>query len=334
MAFAVAVTDDGVRVWERAGDGVTVHEDRRYTPSLYVAGTDERLETLRGRLAADPKVADTDWAERFTSLRADSRERLLRVAVERPTEVRTLAREVRNSHESGPPGTLRLFNVDLEPTARYCLSTGTDPVPGATLRTLSLSLPPRALAEGDLSALRCAGERLGATDSAVLDALTDRLAARKPDVLVLSSADLVPLVCDRAADLGVPFSLGREPGYRRLAGSSTYHSYGRVGHSPARYAVPGRAIVDRSNSFLYEEAGVDGLVDLVERSRLPLQALARSSIGSVFTAIQIREALARDVVVPWRAWEPEAFKPARTLHDADRGGFIFEPDVGLHEDVV
>ncbi|MFB6152752.1 MAG: type B DNA-directed DNA polymerase, partial [Halodesulfurarchaeum sp.] len=59
-----------------------------------------------------------------------------------------------------------------------------------------------------------------------------------------------------------------------------------------------------------------------------------ASIGNVLTAMQIHEAMARDVLVPWRSWRHERFKSMRTLHDADRGGYTFAPDVGLHEDVA
>jgi len=57
-----------------------------------------------------------------------------------------------------------------------------------------------------------------------------------------------------ATDAGVEdFSLSRWPDvdYQQLASRSTYSSYGRVGHSPARYNVPGRAIIDESNTFFY-----------------------------------------------------------------------------------
>jgi DNA polymerase I len=127
--------------------------------------------------------------------------------------------------------------------------------------------------------------------------------------------------------------LGRRPGFQQLAGASTYTSYGRVGHSAARYNVPGRAIIDRSNTFLYSKANLQGCIDLVSRSWKPLQELGWASIGNVLTAIQIREALSRDVLVPWNAWRPEFFKSMRTLHEADRGGFTFAPEVGLHDDV-
>ncbi len=113
----------------------------------------------------------------------------------------------------------------------------------------------------------------------------------------------------------------------------TYESYGQIGHSPARYNVPGRVIIDTSNAFFLKEANLDGLLDLVDRSRKPLQEAGWASIGNILTAIQIREALSRDVLVPWRAWRPEFFKTAATLEEADRGGYTFAPDVGVHEEV-
>jgi len=131
------------------------------------------------------------------------------------------------------------------------------------------------------------------------------------------------------------FSLSRWPDvdYQQLASRSTYSSYGRVGHSPARYNVPGRAIIDESNTFFYGETNLNGVLDLVSRSKKPVQELAWASIGNVLTAIQICEAHDRRVLVPWNSWRHEFYKPMGTLHDADRGGFIFAPEVGLHENV-
>jgi DNA polymerase I len=39
------------------------------------------------------------------------------------------------------------------------------------------------------------------------------------------------------------------------------------------------------------------------------------------------------VLVAWNAWRSELFKSARTLREADRGGFTFAPEVGIHEAV-
>ncbi|MFB6196733.1 MAG: type B DNA-directed DNA polymerase [Halobacteriaceae archaeon] len=170
----------------------------------------------------------------------------------------------------------------------------------------------------------------------MLTSVQATLDARDPDVLICSTADIIPTLHDMATSVPMDeFSMSRWPGvrYQKLAARSTYSSYGRVGHSPARYSVPGRAIIDESNTFFYEEANLAGVLDLVSRSRKPVQELAWASIGNVLTAIQICEAHDRGVLVPWSSWRHEFFKPARTLHAADRGGFIFAPRVGLHEDV-
>jgi len=131
------------------------------------------------------------------------------------------------------------------------------------------------------------------------------------------------------------FSLSRlaDIDYQQLASRWTYSSYGRVGHSPARYNVPGRTIIDESNTFFYGGTNLDGVLDLVSRSKKPIQELAWASIGNVLTAIQICEAHDRGVLVPWNSWRHEFYKPMGSLHDADRGGFIFAPEVGVHEDV-
>jgi DNA polymerase I len=202
-----------------------------------------------------------------------------------------------------------------------------DPAPGSDAD--HSTAPPAEL----VARLTCDGERLADGPDAALRALADRLAAVDPDVLVVDTARLVPLICTVAADRGHSMQLGRRPGYRRRAGASTYTSYGRVGHSPARYAVPGRAVVDRSNTFLFDETNLAGCLDLVGRAAKPLQELSWASIGTVLTAIQVRVAHDRGVLVPWRAWRPERPKPAGTLDDADRGGVTLAPAVGVHEDV-
>ncbi len=338
MVFKVDFADDGGAVeWRRTADGAAATPIDDYAPAVYVAGEEPHLADLRATLEADPKVLATDYEAWYTSLHADERERVLRADVERIGEIRALAREVRGVHERGtyPPGTFRLFDVDLSPQFRYCVETGTCPTPDRPLSTLSVRIGEKALADGDLTALRVGGERVAGPEEGVVHALRERLDRADPDVLVLSDAGLVPLLDERAADRGLDdFALGRRPGYRTLAGANTFENHGRVAHSPARYDVPGRVIVDESNSFLWGKTNLRGLLDLVEHSWQPLQETAWASIGSVLTAIEVREALARDVLVPWNKWEPEAWKGLDTLHAADRGGFVFAPDVGLHEDVV
>ncbi len=333
MPLLTCEFDDGaVREWHATADGTETRWTRGYTPALFVEGPRRALERLRVDLRPDPKVTATGDESWYTSLGARERSAVLRVDCERPTEVRTLAREISHRHQ---PGTVRLYNVDLAPQFRFCVETGTSPVPARDLDVLELTVPETALRDDDVTALTADGDRLGTTPAETIRVLGEVLSRRDPDVLCCSTARVVPFLHDRAEALGfADFRLGRADGYEQLAGANTYESYGQVGHSPARYRVPGRATVDRSNSFLLDESGIPGLLDLVERSWRPLQETAWGSIGTVLTAIQVRHALDRGVLVPWNKWEPEGFKRVETLHAADRGGFTFAPDVGRHENVV
>ena len=326
----VAATD------ERPGATATLDTD--YRPAVYVAARDDRtryLDWLADELAPDPKVAGTERVRRYRDLRADDPSPMLRVALDRVGEVRQIAREIRaREHETHAPGTLSLYDVDLDPGFRYCLDTGRSPVPARSLRRLSLSLPDPALADGDLSALRVDGDPAGGTERQARRRVERALADRDPDVLVVSSGDLVPLLADAGVDLGRDSPVYDDrPAYRKLAGASTYESYGRVGHSPARYEVPGRAIVDRSSSFLLDESGMAGLSYFVDRAGKPLQELARDSIGGVLTAIEVREARKRGVPAPWQKRQTEGWKSVDELHAADRGGFTFQPEPGVHANV-
>ncbi len=338
MSLLTCEFDDGtVREWHATSDGVEQRVNPDYTPTLFVGGPTDVLETLDDALQRDPKVSGTGFETWFTGLGDRTRSCVLGVDCERVVELRTLAREVRALHEPEftHSGILRLYNVDLAPQFRYCVETDTPPLPERDLDVFDLSMPETALRDDDLTVLTANGEPLGETPTAVLETLQHRLTTQNPDVLCCSTARIIPACHERAGDIGFDeFRLGRAGGYEQLAGANTYESYGQIGHSPARYRVPGRAVVDKSNSFLLDESGIPGLLDLVERSWRPLQETAWGSIGTILTAIQIRHALERDVLVPWNKWEPEAFKRVDTLHAGDRGGFTFAPDVGCHEDVV
>ncbi|MFB6114320.1 MAG: type B DNA-directed DNA polymerase [Halodesulfurarchaeum sp.] len=343
--FKVDYTEEGVRTWERDEAGVTTRLDPDYRPTIYVAADDwGTLAEHRPDVEAHPTVAATArefWRRGF---RHDP-EPMLRVDVTDVDSVTSVASAVSNFAR---PGDLRLFNVDFTREFRYCLETGCSPDPEEPLRTLELAAPETEFAtdEPGLAEVTIRDPATGAGEESpseqtvagdpvsVFETVLDRIHNRDPDVLVLSTAEIVPALfaVAEATDLG-SVELGREPGYRRLAGESTYESYGRVGHSPARYTVPGRAIVDRSNTFFYHQTNLAGCLDLVARSGKPLQELAWSSIGNVLTAMQINEAMDRDVLVPWRSFRHERFKSMATLQAADRGGLTLSPDVGMHETV-
>jgi DNA polymerase elongation subunit (family B) len=62
--------------------------------------------------------------------------------------------------------------------------------------------------------------------------------------------------------------------------------------------------------------------------------MLRLTPGTAITAMQVNEAHRQGYVILWKKNLPEAFKTAEELIHCDRGGFILEPQVGLHEGIV
>jgi DNA polymerase I len=339
MPFTIDFLDDGrIIEWDATGDGAVATEHEDYTPRFYVAARDPDadidLTALQSIYDQHPDVVATEMVRRRPGFRRDE-EPVLAVDVAHIDRVTPLARQARQLSDY-PIGDLACFNVDFSREFRYCLENDTDPTPASELSTLRLSVPVTETSNDDYGELSVAGDTVTGSPTDLLTAVQVALEAHDPDVLVCSTSEIVPTLYEMAASAGVDdFSLSRLPDvdYQQLASRSTYSSYGRVGHSPARYNVPGRTIIDESNTFFYGETNLDGVLDLVSRSKKPVQELAWASIGNVLTAIQICEAHNRGVLVPWNSWRHEFYKPMGTLHDADRGGFIFAPEVGVHEDV-
>jgi DNA polymerase I len=361
VAFVTDFLNDGrVRAWTLSVNGGATATTREYAPRFYVGvrgrrDGDGRLRDdaadrgtfldLRAHYEAHPDVLGTAFVHKHTYFGRPP-ERLLAVDATHVDRVRSLARQ---AHEVEPTGDFACYDVDLSPGFRYHLDAlgdaggrvaapatapaPTAPTPDRDPKTLSVAVPDDERGSDAYGALDMDGERVAGDPPAVAAAVRARVAAVDPDVLVLDTAKLVPRLAAASDTVASEYALGREPGFRELAGESTYTSYGEVGHSPARYAIPGRAIVDRANTFFVHETSLPGVLDLVERSYKPLQEAAWASIGNVLTAIQIREARRRDVVVPWHAWRHESFGSMRTLHDADRGGLTLSPAVGRHRDV-
>ena len=85
---------------------------------------------------------------------------------------------------------------------------------------------------------------------------------------------------------------------------------------------------------MFMESGLNGLTDLSRISGVPVQELSRLSPGSAISAMEVNQAVKDGCAVMWKKNLPEGFKTAQELIVSDRGGFIFEPKVGIHEHVL
>ncbi len=119
---------------------------------------------------------------------------------------------------------------------------------------------------------------------------------------------------------------------RRKAHS--YFSYGQVVFRGAQVHLFGRWHIDKRNAMLYGEYGLEGVLEQARVSGLGVQEMARKSPGAGITAMQMLTALRIGVLVPFVKQQAESPKTLEELIRADKGGMIYQPLVGLHEEVA
>jgi len=188
--------------------------------------------------------------------------------------------------------------------------------------------------------LECDGESVvieEGDESEKLLKMVEAVREKDPDVIFTRGGDsfLFPYLARRAPVNGVlnKLVLGREdvPLRAERRRGITFFSYGRVYFKASMRRLYGRIHVDEENTFIYSACGLDGLIEVSRTCRVPLHRAARASIGTIMSSLQLYQAVKDDILIPWKKREPEAFKSAWELLVADRGGFIFEPKLGIHD---
>ncbi len=179
----------------------------------------------------------------------------------------------------------------------------------------------------------------GDSEADKLLGLVEAVRASDPDFVLTSDGDtfLFPYLIKRAQanTVGGEFVLDRDRTAMRLPskGGTSYFSYGRIHYKPSAMKLYGRVHIDVNTSFAYLEAGFDGLFELSRICRMPLHTSSRASIGKALSSLQFYQASKLGLLVPWKPTLVESFKDRNELLMADRGGFIFEPKVGVRENV-
>jgi DNA polymerase-2 len=335
-----------------------------FRPPFLVDGPRRLLEELAHDLDDDPEVAGLAWRREVPTFYETKPRRVLAVTATRNDGRRRLAGAI---DRRGEYRRFLLYDVDMTPGQMYHLAHGTYPFApvdrdgGAFVATMpaeatDLPTPPLVVAPFEVvlaghrrgtvvpddprvASVQLGEARIEGAEPEVFRALSTELDRLDPDVLLSDDGDGfdLPWLYDRARANGLTpstFSLGRLPApLVATSGARTFVSYGRIYHRPAAFPLPGRFHVDRESSFVYDDAGIDGLVDAARLSRISLQTVARQSPGTAFTAMEIAQALRLGVHVPWKKNRPEAFKSARRLVDADRGGVILVPPPGVFDAV-
>jgi len=361
--FDAYPTGDGMAVWLIGEDGRAHRLVAPFAPVFYVAGPERLLARLPARLADQGIAAETAMAAR-EELLSGAALPVLRIAVRSPLAFPSAVRSVARIRGLSP------FDCDLSIPQLFFAQTGLFPLgryrvaggPAVTVQEfqpldtpedLEYALPPLVTmrlrldgdpinpAHGRMTEIEASvnGETVvlcGDRPEDLIGSLNRLLDRYDPDVLLTEWGDafLLPRLRALAARTGVPLRWNRERGQDlRMRRARSYVTYGQTVFTAGAQMLRGRWHLDLRNSFIYGESELAGLLEIARLACLPVQYLARTSIGTAISAMQIHRAIRRGVLVPWRKSEPEGFKSAGELLVTDKGGLTYQPVVGLFEGV-
>lgn len=359
-------------VWIKTEEGRCLRFVDRWSPSFYVsAPSEEDFTKLSWYLPQDGIDVEYEFARKFVRLQDSERSKVLRVTVPDADSLRSLARMIWRQGNYGkyrlwnvdiPLAQMYLYDRHLFPLA-YAKAAVTGKGVSWKLmdsaESMEYQIPSLKIAklrvdidkEGTVPSSEdpIANVLLKFDDEAVVIdqddegeiilRLVETVQKEDPDIIITDGGDsfLFTYLARRALKNNVlsELMLGREKtsiSVLRRKGSS-YFSYGRVYYRAAPQRLLGRLHIDIDNSGLYSHYGLEGLIEVARTCRIPLHRASRASIGTCMTAIQLYQAVKDGFLVPWKKSEPENFKNAMDLLVADRGGFYFEPKVGIHDNV-
>jgi len=371
--FDVYPSDFGeVAVWIISENGERVRLTDKFQPKIYVSGKQEDIERLASQFFSSQAVAAWNFAYKYAHPTDIEKSKVLEVALKDCRRTSSFTRsilikgdylqyEVHNCDLHGDRA--YLFSHDLFPLAFMEVEaekTGLKYTLLDSVESTDYAIPPLRITKlevdiakkGKIASFKDPIGKLVVTQAdkqtAVDDTETEEDKLLKlvnavetldPDVILTHGGDsyLFPYLIHRATINNVldKFILSRDnvPFVPKISHGRTFFSYGRTFYKAPTMRLFGRVHIDRSNTFVLNEADFDGLFEIARTCRVPLHTASRSSIGSSMSSLQFYQAVKDEVLIPRNKSIPEAFKSAYELLVGDRGGFVYEPQVGIHEDV-
>lgn len=109
-------------------------------------------------------------------------------------------------------------------------------------------------------------------------------------------------------------------------------SYGRHSYIPGTVKIKNKICIN-ADSFIYSESGLSGIFELSRVSSMPAEIVSSITPGTVVSAVEVKEALKRKILVPFRKDDYEIAKTPREFFGADVGGIVFNPEPGVYRNV-
>ncbi len=351
---------DGLIVWVLLDDGQRLRLRCHFPLTFYAAGPNKRLHELGVWLKGQTPAPRLERAER-RDLFVPRPLSLLSVEVENPANQPRLFRQAAQSFPD-----LTYYNADVEIGLHFVAKTGAFPTAyccieyedDRLLELRALDLPwdldpqvcPLRVMELEPDSDPAHSEPTGINvvydrhvyhmslqpARPMLINLAALLQKFDPDLLLTSWGDtwLLPHLLELSQSLGMELPLNREADQNVLRKASrTYFSYGQIIYRGEQVHLFGRVHIDRSNAMLWNDYGLEGVLEVGRVTGLPLQIASRVSPGTGISSMQILTALRTKVLVPWHKQQAEREKTALDLLKFDQGGLVYQPIIGLHRDV-
>jgi DNA polymerase I len=361
-----------ITVWFITENGERVKFIDEFQPNLYVSGNIANLSKLTERLRNSKSVVKWVYVEKFADFMNGKKSKVLEITVKDCRERLRFARRVlrlggyekfRLHNVDVPDAQEYLYRRDIFPLAHvgvvvqgkrlaYWLMDSVESVdyklPPLRLLKLEVQIEkkkpiPSFSNEIQSISIQSNGKEIvineGDEKQKILS-MVEAVHKENPDIVLTEGGDsfLFPYLAHRALVNGVlnRLILGREslPLRTERGHGTTFFSYGRVFFKAPMHRLYGRIHIDTRNTFIHSSSGLQGLIEVSRTCRVPLHRAARASIGSIMSSMQLYQATKDEILIPWKKSEPESYKSGWELLIADRGGFIFEPKLGIHDNVV
>jgi DNA polymerase-2 len=351
----------GLALWLLCDDGQRRCVYQTFPVTFYAAGPSTRLRALWMHLQSLPLRIRLARAERRDLFRGETV--VLSACLDEPAELPGLYRQL---SEIFPD--LNFYDADLHASLRHAAQYGTFPLARVALSLderdqvqelevldsrweLDPEPPPFRIMtlEPDVDPFHARPRRLlihspKGTSSYALDdnpallmLLSLVIKEHDPDLLITSRGDtwLFPLLLEMAKEKGCELPFNRDPDKPMTQKAErSYFAYNQVIYRGRQFHLAGRLHIDAENTVMYHDYGLHGVMEMARVTSLPIQTAARVSPGTGISAMQIVTALKQEILVPQRKEQVEKPKTTSELFQADMGGMIYDPIVGLHEDVA
>ncbi len=356
-------------VWVIAESGERVRLVDEFKPKIYISGKIEDLEGLSTRFFAGRSIASSSFVYKYASPSDVEKSRVLEVELKDCRSIPFFVRDVLEMgrylrfqvHNCDLQGTQTyLYDRDVFPLAfveveaekhrlQYSLLDSVESVDYRLPSLRVMSVHVEIARKRKIASLNdplkeivvSQDEKKSVIDSGdekqMLLRFVEVVEQLDPDILLTRGGDslVFPYLVKRAIVNGVLDKLVLSRETVPLVGGSrrgrTFFSYGRTYYRAPTRRLYGRVHIDENNTFILSECGFDGLIEIARTCRVPLHLASRSSIGSSMSSLQFYQALKDDVLIPRNKGIPEAFKSAYELLVGDRGGFVYEPEMGIHD---